>query len=81
MSYVLALGLIKGGTTFHGKVTIDYTLSKKSPAYVKGQDNTNALFIDYKGKLIKSITINGKVIPRNTPNLWINHRIYIPVAH
>ena len=80
VSYVLALGLIKGGTTFNGKVTIDYTLSKKSPAYAEGSDNSNCLFIDYKGKLIKSITINGKVIPRNTPNLWINHRIYIPVA-
>ena len=59
VSYVLALGLIKGGTTFNGKVTIDYTLSKKSPAYAEGSDNSNCLFIDYKGKFIKSITING----------------------
>ena len=81
MSYVLALGLIKGGTTFHGKVSIDYNLSKKSPAFVAGGDNSNCLFIDYKGKLIKSITINGKAIGRNTPNLWLNHRIYIPVAN
>ena len=29
VSYLLTLGLAKGGQTFNGKVTIDYTLSKK----------------------------------------------------
>ena len=30
VSYTLVMGLVKGGGTFHGKVTIDYKLSKVS---------------------------------------------------
>ena len=81
VSYRMALGLIKGGETFHGKVHIDYTLLKKGNPYVADGDNSSCLFIDYKGKLIRSITVNGQELPRSTANLWYNHRIYIPVEH
>ena len=59
VSYELALGLVKGGTTYHGKITIDYVLNSVSPAYAPGQDNSKCLFIDYKGKEIGSIIVNG----------------------
>ena len=44
-------------------------------------DNTNCLFIDYKGKLIRSLTINGTKIGQAQKNLWFNHRIYVPTAN
>ena len=59
VSYTLVMGLVKGGGTYHGKVTIDYKLSKVSRAYEKDGDNTECLFIDYKGKHISSISVNG----------------------
>lgn len=43
-------------------------------------NNSDCLFIDYKGKNIKSITVNGSKVGPDTPNLWVNHRIYIPTA-
>lgn len=36
------------------------------------------MFIDFKGKTIHKILVNGKQIKRNTPRIWENHRIYIP---
>lgn len=83
VNYTLIMGLVKGGGTFNGKVTIDYTLKKVSPAYVEGGDNNSmCFFIDYKGKQIRSITVNGtRLSPADTPNLWLNHRIYIPQAN
>jgi len=78
VNYVIALGLAKGGETFHGKVTIDWMQSRKTPDFVEGDDNSNCLFIDYKGKTIHSLIINGKKVAQNTPNLWRNHRIYVP---
>ena len=71
VSYTLVMGLVKGGGTFHGKVTIDYKLSKVSQAYQVDGDNTTCLFIDYKGKHIRSISVNGQAItPADTQNLW-----------
>ena len=58
LSYTIALGLVKGGNTFQGRVTIYYTLSKIRQDYVEGRDNRNCLFIDYKGKKINSIRFN-----------------------
>jgi len=81
VNYLLALGFVKGGETFHGKVTIDYNLSRKTGDYVVDGDNSECLFIDYKGKVIKSLTINGKTIGPDTPNVWKQHRIYIPNAN
>ena len=81
VNYLLALGFVKGGETFHGKVTIDYNLSKKTGDFVVDGDNTECLFIDFKGKMIKSLTVNGKALGPDTPNVWKQHRIYIPNAH
>lgn len=81
VNYLLALGFVKGGETFHGKVTIDYNLSKKTGDFVVDGDNSECLFIDYKGKMIKSLTINGKAIGPDTPNVWKQHRIYVPNAN
>ena len=39
------------------------------------------MFIDYKGKYIKSLAINGAQVDLKQPNLWSNHRIYVPPAN
>ena len=82
VNYVLSLGLVKGGDTFHGKVTIDFTLANKAPSdYFANGDNSKCLFIDYKGKCIKSLTVNGQKLGPSVENVWVNHRIYIPIAN
>lgn len=82
VSYKLILGLVKGGQTYHGKITIEYTLNKVAPAYVANGDNSKCLFLDYKGKSMRSICVNGtKISSVDTPNLWNDHRIYIPPAN
>lgn len=81
VSYTLALGLVKGGETFSGKVTIDWSQLNVAPDFVDGGDNKECLFIDYKGKYIKSIVVNGTKVPQNTKNLWRNHRIYVPAKY
>ena len=77
VNYTLIMGLVKGGETFRGKVTIDFTLSKRT----RRTEESKGLFIDYKGKTIHKITANGKQIMKNTPNIiiWEDHRIYIPI--
>ena len=59
VSYQLVLGLLKGGKTFNGKVRINYSLNQVSGGFVEGGDNSKCMFIDYKGKYIKSLAING----------------------
>ena len=83
VNYVLSLGLVKGGQTFHGKVTIDYTLLKIGEAFnaEAGADNSKCFFIDYKGKTLRSIVVNGQKLAEDTPNMWQNHRINIPIAN
>ena len=53
------LGLLKGGKTFNGKVRIHYTLNLVSAGFIEGGDNSKCMFIDYKGKYLKSFVING----------------------
>ena len=67
VSYLLTLGLIKGGKTFHGKVQIDFKLKKVTPDYVENGENDSCLFIDYKGKMVKSLEVNGAMIGGNVP--------------
>ena len=81
LSYTIALGLVKGGNTFQGRVTIYYTLSKIRQDYVEGRDNRNCLFIDYKGKKINSIRFNTQYVDLNANNIEKNDKIYIPAAH
>jgi len=81
VNYLIALGLVKGGETFNGKVTIDWMQTSKAADFVDDGDNSKCLFIDYKGKTIQSLTINGTQVTQDTPNLWRNHRIYVPNQH
>ena len=51
VSYVISLGLLKGGETFNGRILIDFDISKiQDDDFVEGGDNSKCLFIDYKGK-------------------------------
>ena len=83
VKYTMILGLVKGGGTYHGKITIDYNLNKVSKAYSPEGDNTECLFIDYKGKEIRSLLVNGQLITQGNASqpIWMNHRIYIPPAN
>lgn len=67
--------------SFNGRVTIDFSLKKKAADFVLDGGSQNCLFIDYKGKLIRSLTINGTKLGQKTQNLWLDHRIYIPNEH
>jgi len=59
VNYTLALGLLKGGESFTGKVTIEFSLRQKGTVYVADGDNSKCVFLDFKGKLISSIVVNG----------------------
>ena len=56
------LGFYKGGKTFNGKVRINYSLNQISAGFVEDVDNSKCMFIDYKGKYIKSLVINGDLV-------------------
>ena len=81
VSYLITLGLVKGGKTFNGKVQIDFKLAKISPDYQEEGDNTSCLFIDYKGKKVKSLSVNGKTVGGEVPNVFVSHRVFIPKAN
>lgn len=76
MAYKIALALIKGGSTFEGRVETTFDLSELSDDL--GEDN--ALFIDYRGKSLNKFVINGTTItPKDyEKSVFINHRIYVP---
>jgi hypothetical protein len=38
------------------------------------------LFFDYKGKQVRSITVNGQAVSFETPHVFVGHKIYIPKA-
>ena len=78
VSYLIAVALPKGGKTFHGRVQIDFTLAKKCPDFKEGANNDACLFIDYWGKRVKALQVNGRFVPHDTENIFINHKIYVP---
>jgi hypothetical protein len=78
VSYLIAVGLPKGGKTLHGRVQILFTLAKKCKDFVEGEKNDECLFIDYWGKRVKSLTVNGTFVAHDTPNIFVSHKIYIP---
>ena len=61
-------------------MSITFNLLKRGSADASGGDSDSRLFIDYKGKLIRSIVINGQSLGPNTKNLWNSHRIHLPDA-
>jgi len=44
------MAMIKGGKTFHGQVSVTFNLERL---------DDESVFIDYKGKLVKSFMVNG----------------------
>ena len=49
-----------------------------TPDYVENGENDSCLFIDYKGKMVKSVEVNGTVIAGDVPNVFLNHKVYVP---
>ena len=64
VSYTLALALCKGGLTYHGSVKISYTCNKAAD-----------LFVDYTGKSISLLKVNGKQV--SDEGVFKSHRINI----
>jgi len=82
VNYVVSLGLLKGGKTFNGRSLIEFNLANvQSKDYEEGADNSECLFIDFKGKLIRSLQVNGRTVDKDTKNLWLSHRIFIPRSY
>ena len=78
MSYLIAVALLKGGKTFHGRVQFNFNLAKICPDFVEGGNNDECLFIDYWGKRVKSLEVNGTSVKNDNANIFMNHKIYIP---
>jgi len=85
VDYRLTLAMVKGGETFQGLVRINFNLKEKSAYdFIEGEDKKDnqgvaPLFIDYKGKLVKSLKVNGKTIAPSAKNVFVHHRIYVPI--
>ena len=56
-------------------------MAKITEDYVVDGNNDSCLFIDYKGKMVNSIDVNGKMIKSSVPNVFQGHKIYIPQAN
>ncbi|CDW86678.1 aminopeptidase n [Stylonychia lemnae] len=65
LSYKIAVSLLKGGENFHGQVTINFNLSYQG----------YHLSLDYTGKEIKHLIINGHVVSDKTA--FKDHKIYL----
>lgn len=67
VSYNLALSLITGGDSYLGHVRVNFTLNKIP----------NNLFIDYKGRKVMNLIVNGNLVPQDL-DVFKGHRILIP---
>ena len=65
--YKMALALIKGGDNFFGHVVATFDLSETSPK----------IFIDYKGRAIHSLRVNGVQVTE--AGAFNKQRIFLPV--
>ena len=53
-------------------------MAKICPDYKEGESSDACLFIDYWGKRVKSLTVNGSFIEQDRDDIFFNHKIYIP---
>jgi len=70
VQYELALAMLRGGQTFFGQVSIVFTLKD-------GFNDSKSIFIDYKGKKVLSLIINGQKVESGDP--FRDHKIYMPL--
>ena len=80
VSYKLAISLKKGGGTYHGKVEIAFHQNKILQDFKNDDVKVEGghLFIDYKGKRVKSIKVNGLYVKSDTKNVFTCAKIFIP---
>ena len=72
VSYRLAYALLRGGEHFHGYIEVKFSLSDASAT-------SDDIFLDYRGKELQSLVINGQAVTTGTP--FHDHRIYLPKEH
>ena len=65
--YKLAYALNRGGDTFEGQVIINFSLTSEGK-------NSDDIFVDYRGKSLHTLEINGTTITQGEP--FHDHRIY-----
>ena len=70
--YHLSCALVKGGDTFLGNVLILFDLKNKTP----DDPNNGMLFIDYKGRSVKTFRINGVYVLDE--RVYNSQRLYVP---
>jgi len=58
VKYKLVMALVKGGDSFLGNVVINFNLKEKT----KSKAEDGCLFIDYKGRNIRSLKVNGSPV-------------------
>jgi aminopeptidase N len=68
------MALVKGGDSFLGHVVIDFNLKQKT----KKMAANGCLFIDYKGRNIRSYKVNGT--PISNKSVFAQQRIQVPAA-
>jgi len=64
--YRIAFALLKGGDCYHGQVEIQFTANHI----------TEDTFLDYKGRLIKWYSINGREVERQ--DTYHDHQLILP---
>ena len=71
-SYDVALGLLKGGEYFVGQVKVKFNIFDPI---------LEDVFLDYKGREVKYLVVNGKELKPGVVNndaIFRHHRIYLP---
>jgi len=66
VSYKLHLALSKDSTEYQGRLDLNFALSKKDPE--------GAIFLDFTGQTISSLTVNGVKAEKNP---WSGHRVFL----
>jgi aminopeptidase N len=79
VSYKVAVSLKKGGGTYHGVVEVLFSLSRLLEDQSSQGAEVGHLFFDYKGRQVKSMTVNGSAVEKGSP-VFAKHKLFVPHA-
>ena len=82
VGYKLSISLKKGGGTYHGKVEITYNQTKILEDFKHDDVKVEGghLFIDYKGKRVKTLKVNGTFVTKDFPHVYKCAKIFVPAS-